>query len=427
MKYKFTLVFLTLFTIAEIYGQEALEIDVEMAVHSALKNQSEVQESEIKLNQSQRKYQHAWNNFLPSVTVSASANDSGELTASANSLGISTGVSAGLNLNLGLASKIKALKVSYLNGKEDYQDTLRQIELEVRKSFYSLLYMEKQVESSAESLEAYKGQYEQTKIKKEKGLVPEIDLLSSQVNYETAKIDYKNTEKSYINALLEFLNECGILTENEEKVVLKGSLDDYQLLMDFEFDASKIDEVVEKNSAVRSINASLEQARLSKNQLIATSYFPSLTLSANLNPYSLAAGSENQTASNSWSASVGLSFSLDNLLPGSSASDSIKDYEDTIASLELELKDTRLQLRTSIFEMLNEIEIAKESLENCKLNAELAKKTYDMALLAYKNGTKDLSSLQTIQNSYTNALLQLRNQQLNLINNILELKNTIGE
>ena len=54
MKYKFTLVFLTLFTIAEIYGQEALEIDVEMAVHSALKNQSEVQESEIKLNQSQK-------------------------------------------------------------------------------------------------------------------------------------------------------------------------------------------------------------------------------------------------------------------------------------------------------------------------------------------------------------------------------------
>ena len=77
--------------------------------------------------------------------------------------------------------------------------------------------------------------------------------------------------------------------------------------------------------------------------------------------------------------------------------------------------------------MLNEIEIAKETLENCKLNEELAKKTYDMALVAYKNGTKDLASLQTIQNSYTNALLQLRNQQLNLIDNILELKNTIGE
>ena len=428
MKQRITFICVFFILLSFTYAQEYLEIDVESAVTSALENQTSVKESAIELNQSQRKYLHSWNSILPSLTAGLTGSEGGNLTdSSANTVGLNASVTASLSLNLGLASKIKALKASYESGKKDYEDTLRQIELEVRKSFYSLLYMQSQVESSRESLESYKNQYEQTKTKKEKGLVPEIDLLTSQVNYESAKIDYKNTEKSYVNALLEFLNETGIQVEADQKVILKGSLDDYESLMDYNFDESKIDEFVEKNSSVRTIKDSIEQAKLSKNQLISSSYLPSLTLSANVNPYSYSYGvaAETSSTSNSWSATVGLSLSLDNLLPGSSASDSIKDYDDTIASLELQLQDTKLQVRTSLFEMLNEIEIAKETLENCKLNEELAKKTYDMALVAYKNGTKDLASLQTIQNSYTNALLQLRNQQLNLIDNILELKNNL--
>ncbi len=420
-KISFFILFLMMAAVLGAQDYDYLEVDVEMAVNSALENQSSVKESAIQLNQAERKYQHSWNNVLPSVTASVTGSDSGtDYDISTGTTGLAASVNASLSLNLGLAAKIKALKASYESGKKDYQDILRQIELEVRKSFYSLLYMQGQVESSKESMDSYQAQYEQTKIKKEKGLVPEIDLLSSQVNYESAKIDYKNTEKSYVNALLEFLNETGIEPQANQRVTLKGSLDDYQDLLDYHFDESKIDQVVENNSSVRSIKDSLEQAKLTKSQAVANSYLPSLTFSAGVTPYS-------SLTSNSWSASVGLSLSLDNLLPGSSASDTIKDYSDTIATLELQLQDAKLEVRTSLFEMLNEIDIAKETLENCKLNVELAKKTYDLALVAYKNGTKDLSSLQTIQNSYNNAVLQLRNQQLNLINNILELKNTIGE
>ncbi len=420
-KISFFILFLMMAAVLGAQDYDYLEVDVEMAVNSALENQSSVKESAIQLNQAERKYQHSWNNVLPSVTASVTGSDSGtDYDISTGTTGLAASVNASLSLNLGLAAKIKALKASYESGKKDYQDILRQIELEVRKSFYSLLYMQGQVESSKESMDSYQAQYEQTKIKKEKGLVPEIDLLSSQVNYESAKIDYKNTEKSYVNALLEFLNETGIEPQANQRVTLKGSLDDYQDLLDYHFDESKIDQVVENNSSVRSIKDSLEQAKLTKSQAVANSYLPALTLSAGVTPYS-------SLTSNSWSASVGLSLSLDNLLPGSSASDTIKDYSDTIATLELQLQDAKLEVRTSLFEMLNEIDIAKETLENCKLNVELAKKTYDLALVAYKNGTKDLSSLQTIQNSYNNAVLQLRNQQLNLINNILELKNTIGE
>jgi len=409
---------------------EALVLDIESAVQSALETQLSVKTGQIDLEQAERNYKHSWNQVLPSITAAVTGSQNSGLTdTSSNTSSLSANISANLNLNLGLAAKIKALKAAYESGKQDYEDTLRQVEYEVRKAFYSLLYVQSQVDSSKETLESYKTQYEQTKAKKERGLVPEIDLLSSQVNYESAKIDLKNTEKSYSNALIEFLNQTGIETAPNQKVILQGSLDDYESLLNFNFDEDQIGLIIENNTSVRAIKDSLEQAKLTKTQTISSTYFPSLTLSAGVNPYTYNYGwaTSSSSTSNSWTASIGISLSLDSLLPGSSASDSIKDIEDSIETLELQLQDKKQEIKTSILEMLNEIDIAKESLENCKLNVELARKTYELGLVAFKNGTKDLSALQTIQNSYTTALLQLRNQQLTLIDNILELKNTIGE
>ncbi|MCR4742008.1 MAG: TolC family protein [Treponema sp.] len=437
MKYKISLLILILFMFTNLYSQsenqgevESMQLDIETAVQSALENQLSVKTSKIELEKSQRNYKHSWNQFLPSFNASVTGNQNSGLTdSSINSTSISTNLTASLSLDFGLSAKLKALKASYESGQADYADTLRQIEYEVRKAFYSLLYMQSQVDSSKESLDSYKTQYEQTKAKKERGLVPEIDLLSSQVNYESAKIDFKNTEKAYSNALIEFLDQTGIKVAHGQKVSISGSLDDYEELLDFSFDESQIESVIENNSSVRSIKDSLEQAELSKKQTKASSYLPVLSLSGGLNPYSYTYdwASNSTNTSDSWSATIGLSLSLDNYLPGSSASDSIKDLEDSIKSLELQLEDKKQEIKTNILEMLNEIDISKDSLENCKLNVELAKKTYELGLVAFKNGTKDLSSLQTIQTSYTNAILQLRNQELTLINNILELKNVIGE
>lgn len=435
MKYKIYISIIFFMMIPYLFANESsigkesvLELDIESSVKSALENQLSVKIAQIELEQSERNYNHSWNMLLPSLTASVSGNQNSGLS-SPNTTNFSTRLDASLNLNLGLSAKTKALKASYESEQRNFSDTLRQVEYEIRKAFYSILYVQSQLESSKESVESYKIQYEQTKEKKERGLVPEIDLLSSQVNYESAKIELKNTEKTYTNALIEFLDQIGIEPAPGQKVVLKGSLDDYESLLEFTFDEKQIDSLIENNSAVREIKDSLEMAKLNKTQSCYSYYSPSLSLSTSLNPYTYnyAWATNTSADTNSWSASLGLSLSLDNLLPGSSASDSIKDIEDSIETLELQLQDKKREVKTSILEMLNEIEIAKESLENCKLNVELADKTCELGLVAFKNGAKDLYSLQTIQTAYTNALLQLRNQQLTLINNILELKNTIGE
>ena len=430
MKLKYySIIFILLFP-ALLYSQETVKtIDVATAVASAVKTNISVQQEESQLKQVERKYKHSWNSFLPSVTGRASVSSNGGLTdSSMNSNSFDTGISATLNLNLGIKQKIDALKLSYENGKTSYENAISQLEYEVTAAFYSLLVLENQVKLNEESVQSYKAQYDQTKSKKEKGLASELDLLSAQLNYETAKINLRDAEKSFKNNLSEFLNNVGIAVSEGEVVQLSGTLDDCFALIETIDTNQNIDELVENNSSITSLKTSLRQTELSRTQMINTSFFPSLSLSANVNPYSYAWQNESGLEGNkTWSVSAGLTFSLDNYLPGSAARDNISDLDDSIENLKLQIENTKSKLKIQISEMINEIELGKDSLENCRLNVELAKKSYQMAEVAFKNGTKDLMSLQNIQSSYSNTQAQYMNQQLSLINTVLNFKKLISE
>ena len=428
-------------------NEGTITLDVNTAVEYAIKTNISIQEEEIDLKQAERKYKHSWNNLLPSVSGKAIVNGGGSLTDSSTSqVSFETGLSANLNVNAGIKDKIESLKLTYENGKISYKNAINQLEYEVTSAFYSLLVLENQVSLNKESLQAYKNQYEQTKSKKEKGLASELDLLTAQVNYESAKINLRDAEKSYKNNLNDFLNNIGIKSEENAEVKLLGTLDDCFSLIQTIDTNQDIDQLVEKNASVTSLQASLNQTQLSRKQLYNSSFLPSLNLSANVNPYSYSKsnsvgtqissggqsssstqGSTGSQGAKSWSVSAGLSFSLDNYLPGSSARDSISDLEDSIEKLKLEIEETKSKLKIQLKQMLDEIEFGKEALENCRLNVELAKKSFQMAEVAYKNGTKDLLSLQNIQSTYSNAQAQYMNQQLSLINTVLNYKKLISE
>ena len=434
MKHKLIVILLAILFTVNSFAEENQTsdkiIDVETAVQSALQTHLSVKQSRIQLEQAKRKYDHSWNNFLPSLSANVNGAANGGLTSTAaNALTFSTGINANLNISLGVGKKIAALKADYESGQKNYEDAVREIETEIRKSFYSLLYMQGQVEISKASVSANEAQYNQTKIKKSQGLVTELDLLTSQVNYESAKINLRNTEKSYFNATFTFLNEIGINVEPGQRVSFEGSLDDYVNANDFELSQGNLDELIENSPAIRTIKSTLSKNSISRSQLALSAYLPNIMLSANINPYSYSYSLPNKigTTRDSWSVSAGLSFALDNYIPWAAVRDNIADMDDSIKTLEMQLDKKRQQIKTNIIEILNEIEIAKEGLENCRLNIDLAKKSYEMAEVAYKNGTKDLNSLQSIHNAYSNAELQYRSQQLSLINSRLTLKSLIGK
>lgn len=167
-----------------------LVLMIDGAVERAMESHVDIQRAKITLGKTERESKHAWNQVLPSVSANGSAAENGSWhDIESDTVSASAGVSASLSVNAELAPAIRALKSSYEAGKISFEDTVRSTEVAVRKQFYHLLYLQENLETSRNTLESYQKQYDQTSEKYRRGVVPELDLLTAQVNLETARPD----------------------------------------------------------------------------------------------------------------------------------------------------------------------------------------------------------------------------------------------
>lgn len=412
-------------SVQAVFAQEKRILTVDEAVSCALETHVDIQRSAIKLKQSQREYNHSWNKVLPSVSVTGSAAEKQVWKGSdSDVVSAQVGASASLSVDTGIASAIKALKSSYEAGKISFDDTVRSTETAVRKRFYRLLYLQQSLETSRSTLESYQKQYDQTSEKYKRGVVPELDLLTAQVNLETARPDVDSVLASFTNGLREFLDTIGI--EQETEVELSGSLDDAELVLPADY--SLLDGCVEKSAAVQKLEQDVQTAKLNKNAARNSLFFPSLSLGADVNPlsYSYNKKTERGTETPDWSVSVGISLPVDSWIPGSASRDKIASLDDTVKDYEVQLEDLKKAVRTSTVQKLDDIALSQKTLEARRMNVELAKKSYAMTEEAYRRGTKDLLTLQTAIDKLRSAELQLRSEQFTLLSNVLDLENAFS-
>ncbi len=413
--------------VANEVTKKTLVLTADSAVEQALNAHLDVQRGKITLEQAERKYKHAWNNVLPSITASGTGSESRTYKDSdTDTLSLQAGVSASLTLDLGLGSTIKGLKANYEAGKATFEDTVRATESAVRTSFYNLLYLKEKWDSAKTTCDSYERQYEQTSAKAKRGMASELDLLTAQVNWETAKPDVDSAEQTYMNALAEFLNTIGYEMQPGLEVSLEGSLDYAETAKAADY--SLLETCVEQSSEVRSLKDSLRIAVLSRDSKKGSLYFPSLTASASAYPLSWQKeqNSGDESSSPNWSVSLGLSLPLDSWLPGSSSCDTIAELNDTVKDYELQLEQKKKDVRSATMEKLKEIEVSQKNLKARHLNVELAQKSYEMTEDAYNRGTKDLLTLQSALDTLRTAQLQLREEQYTLISNVLDLEQSLS-
>lgn len=422
------------FVAAGLFAEEPpankIALTVDDAVELALKNHIDIQTKAISLEQSRREYAHSWNNVLPSIKATGTGAENRTYEDSdKDTLSLQAGVTASLSVDLGLAGKIKKLKSAYEEGKAGYEDTVRATETAVRQSFYNLLYLKEKLASAKSTLESYQRQYDQTSARANRGMASELDLLTAQVNLETAKPDVDSAENTYLNTLVSFLNTIGMEITGEERtlVELEGSLDYVDKAK--KLDTKKIVEsCVENSSEVRALEDKIRTAQFNRSATAGSLYSPSLNASASAFPFSYQNERKSGTTTKvpNWSISLGLSIPLDNYLPGSSAKDTVAALDDTIKTYQLQLENTKKTVKTSVIEKLKNIELSQKTLKARKMNVELAEKSYKMTEDAYNRGTKDLLTLQSSLDKLQTAQLQLRAEQYTLISNVLDLENTLS-
>lgn len=412
-----------LFVISTVcYAQKILT--VEDAVSLAMSSNLTVTQGKMDLDLLKLKNKYSWNSVSPSFSLSGevSGNKAGtkETFEDADPT-LSWSASGGVSLRLAssLATTIKDAKLAYEAGQLSYENTKRSIELNVRKTFYSLLYFNENLELQKRNLETLKQTYESNLLKYNQGRLSELTLLTSQYNYESKIPSVTNLQANYDNSIDNFKITLGL--DIDDEIELVGNLEE---LTSKDLNNKLLDVNIEELPAIKLLNKNIES---SKNKLASTrfsAYGPTVSLSTQIRANGGIKPKTDERYNLSYSANV--SIPLDGYLPWSNTALGVKSQkeqlEKQIQSMEQTKKSTEISIRNSY----NAIKQAKTQLALYEKNVELMQKTYDMTKTAYNAGSSDFLTLQKAEDNLYQAKYNVQNQRYTIISSMLELENTLG-
>lgn len=422
----------------QMYAQNAAgtrTLTVEQAVEQALAENINIKSGELTLENSKRSSDYSWNAKLPSLSASAggsgglSTGQPGENFSVSPSIGLSAGASVSWNFSKTTQFTIETARLNYEKQLISFEDTKRSVEKSVRTSFYKILKDQEDIKLKQNALDAAKRQYDTMSAKYNRGALSELDLLNSQLSYQSKELDVITSNNTLLSDMTSFKQLLGL--EQEVEVVLEGSLDG--ILSAGEITLAGIEAVP---STITSLEKQLELAELSLKSTEVSAKAPSLSvsLSDSLTPYSLRHNDltnknlkwTNSYLTNNLSASVSARIPLDAYVKGSSSSINIENQKNTIEGIKLQIESSKEALEIAKNNSLTQIAQIQKQIVRLNKQIELAQKAYDLTLQAYNHGLKDFNTLQTSADNIVTLKGNLMTYAVNLENAIIELENTLG-
>jgi outer membrane protein TolC len=441
----FLLLFITLVTLS---GEE-MALDVEKAVEKALANNLDLKSEKLNVKMKKRTKDTFWNLFLPTTTTSTTLYRSNEEPEGFSIPGIieepapprwefSFSLSATLRLTSQLYFGIKKTFLDYEEGLISLETAQKRLALDVKKTFYNLILLQKNTELMQQNIETAERRYEQAKINYENGLVSEYDMLSAQVALENLKPSLKDMEIGYASALSAFKQLLGVDRKTDIRIV--GSISsearrdaghpDKALELDAD---ALIRGYVDNRLDIRALKHSIKSLDNLKN-ITFTSFFPSVTLSYLMDPvfqgdpfrdpwFADVVGDWEQKAGG---FSVTLSLSLDTLIPNSQTQVTLKDNTDALRQAEISLAQARQGAEIEIETLVANLEKSIESIDTLRLNVRLAERAYNLAEEAYNAGSKELLEVQNADLELQKAKLEVLKEEYNYTVGLLDLEYAIN-
>ncbi len=397
---------------------ELRSLSVEESVLFAREHNISLARSQITLDAAERTKSTSWNSISPSLSVT------GGVSASDDALSDYTATLTGsisMSFSPNLFTTIKSARLSYEQGKITYDDAVRTVELNVRQSFYALLYEKENITLQERNLETAKKQWDTNRAKYEQGRMSELDVLSAEVKYKNLVPTVESAYVTYRNDIAAFKQLLGI--PMNERIELTGSLDDVLPVGDIQLDVEQL-----SSPALEKLRLQLAAAKTNVTAKRFSAYAPTVTASYQ---HGLYPGSDEHIASSSQldqsgTISLKATIPLDGLLPWSSSALAIDTAKDTLADLALQIQNEETSLRVSVQSALRTISQSRASITSKQASIDLARRTYEMTEQAYNRGTKDLLSLQDASDSLLSAEVSLKSEERTLINAVLSLENTLG-
>lgn len=427
MKYRLTL----LMALLGFFVSAQEKLTLKEAVNYALENKAEAVKARLQVENSQYQIDEVRANALPQISVNGGLTYNAILQETALDFGGQTQIikmgrpwqstaTVALNqqlFNMAVFTGLKAAKST----KEFYQInadlTEEQVIEKVANSYYEVYKTQSQIKTIDKTIENTTRVRDVISSLFENGLAKKIDLDRTNV----ALNNIKSTRQQLVNALE--------LQENALKYLIGMDISTPITLPENTFDVSKnilLDETVniENRTEVKLLQKQTELLELNKKATEAQAY-PTLSLNANYGY--LGIGDKfpwfQAYPGAYWSdfAAVGLNLNIP-LFTGGSTKAKIKQAQNQIDMLEADKKDALLALDLSLRNAVAQLQNSLLTLQTQKSNVNLALEVLTNVENNYKYGLATLTDLldaetsySDAQNNYTNALLDYKLAEVQLI------------
>ena len=430
----------------KVVSENVMNLTVDQAVDYANQNSKTLKSSAIDLEMKRRANGVKWNQLLPAVNVTGTVSRSNKkvdtsaamMEGIAGMLGMPAPAPAEItesdhwmvvgnvgiswNFSFALIDGMRLIKKQYEAGQITWDQTVRQNELQIRKLFYGLLLQQESLNLQKKSLENARLRAEQARVNYRNGLIPELTLLQAQVAYENQRPTIMKNEQALNQQLDLFGFMLGVPTGT--KIALEGEIN--PSFVDLNPD-ELISLYAQNHPDILALQKNLEVLNLNLSVQNMQAYAPALQLSWGFQPVvSDISSNWVDTYMDNGAFSATLAWNLTNLLPFSTNRQSARDTKDNIRKLELSLETliekTELDIRTKVDALAQ----SQAAIEASAGNIQLAQRSYDMTLVAYRNGTVELLDVRDAENQLNQAKLGLVNEKFNYLSGLLDLEYTLN-
>ena len=402
---------------------EPMTLTKEDCFDLTLENNTDLKESSLSLDSSERSYKNSWNLFLPSLSADVSLSKSHAATGDQTRL--SPGLSAQYTFRPSLGDSIRRLRLAHDSMLISYEEARRQTLLAVESEFYYLISARSALEIKKKNIDLAGQIYNQTLIKFNNGLVPELEVLQAKVNEANLVPQYSSSEASYKKRFKEFLLVLGVDPMTE--VILDGDIEIEDIDLKAEdlitaFLENRADIALQRKS-VSILKSSLGSRR--KERLL-----PTLSVSARWNdsvadPFSSGAW-DGHDFDGTTTVSIGLSIPLDGNIPGSQDDLDEKDARDSLTAAEMKLETLIDEAGLEIINLVNALETDKANLELSELNLQLSETSYKTTQTAFEKGTASRTSLDDAQQDLLTARQNLLESRFAYKKDLIALRGALG-
>lgn len=407
---------------------DVIRLTVDQAVDYAMEHSRTLKSAQIDLEIKRRAKDFAWNVFIPSVKGTAVVRRSNQAAVSdpteKDHWTISGDVSVSLNLSLALIDGIRTNSANYEAGLITWEQAVKQNELSIRKLFYALLLQQESLSIQEESLVNAEQRMNQARVNYRNGRVSELEYLQAQVTYENKKPQLLSAQQSLRQQLDMFAFMLGMPVGTQ--VELDGVIE--PLYLDLNVD-ELLSEYLMSNIDILALQKKIELLKISLGAQKMQVFSPVLSLSWGWRPYARpldTAFGDNWYKKDEGAFSATLSWNLFDMLPFSDSFQTIRDTQDQIRQYEIEMEtlieNTELDIRTKIDALAS----YRATIAANAANIKLAQRSYDMTVIAYRNGTRELLDVRDAENQLNTAKLGLINEKYNYLAGVLDLEYTLN-